>query len=120
MYTYIILFYRYFPFLPSYWFDWLPYFSNQTKQLQVRVRTPDIQDNDDDDDTISEGSGLLQTNKVCEILKWPGDTTVFGEFKGTPLALQLLSFNSEITHPLGGKGGCVFELQADVDKNDLR
>ena len=60
--------YRYFPFQLSYWFDWVPYFALQTEQLQVRVRTPDIQADEDEDDEsgndITEGTALLQNNRV--------------------------------------------------------
>ena len=60
--------YRYFPILPSYWFDWLPYYK-QMGQLQVRVQTSDIQANDDDEGgTVNEGSRLFQNNQVWEIV----------------------------------------------------
>ena len=39
------------------------------RQLQVRVQTSDIQASDDDeDDTVNEGSGLLQNNQVWVIV----------------------------------------------------
>ena len=61
---------RYFPFELSYWFDWVPYFTRQTQQLQVRVQSDGIQADEDDvigsGNDITEGTALLRDNRVSE------------------------------------------------------
>lgn len=72
---------RYFCFLPSYWLDWLPYYSNRTKfSTRIRGARNPVQATDgsalmeeeeegeeaEEDESSNESTSLLQGERVSE------------------------------------------------------